>query len=410
MVKSPALIPFVPLIAAGIGAGTAIWSGNKAAQQNGQIQQGMAQTQQKQMGLFDQAQQLIPGMQGISQQYGQAAQGFLQDRAALDNISRGYGGLYDQMNRLYGQGNPAAEGMDLMRGMLSQDPTAAGRGALSGLLSRAAGSDDGAVDALRANAAGVLSATSPDVYREQARLAGNDAMGQLASQLASRGVASSGASSRLGASTLSRLYADAAARGQQDRLNAYGQSNSALSAAGNMALQRRGMEANLAGQLAGLEMQGQQHRAGLAGQLAGLGMQGGQYQAGLLGQLGNILGAQQGNILQGSGLLGNYLQALQGQYGMQQGIAGMYTQQGQALGGMWNQQASQVNPNPYGGVGAALGAIGNAGAQFMDWRAKGLTGGGFGGVPGGVPSPGFGVSYPGIGPAVMPRYGASNLS
>ena len=60
------------------------------------------------MGLFDQAQQLIPGMQGISNQYGQANQGFLQDRQALDGVMRNYGGLYDQMGRLYGTA-PGAE-------------------------------------------------------------------------------------------------------------------------------------------------------------------------------------------------------------------------------------------------------------------------------------------------------------
>lgn len=385
----PAVVPFIPLIASGISAASGYFSGKQQQKQNEQIQQGMAQTQAQQQALFNQAQQVIPGMQQVAQGYGVANGAFLGDRQALGELGGQYGALTDQMARLYQQGNPAAEGMGLLRGLMGYDPAAQGDAALAGLLNRAGGSDDGAAAALRANAAGVMRATDPGIYQRQAEQAGNAAMSQIGSAMASRGILSSGTTSRVGAATLSRLYSDAAARGQQDRLNAYGISNSALGAAGNMALQRTGMEASLAGQLAGLGIQRGQYQAGLANQLAGLGMQGGQYQAGLLGQMGNLLGAQQQNILAGSGLLGNYLQGLQGQYGMQQGIAGLYNQQAGALGGMWNQQASQVNPNPYGGAIAGIGAIGNAAAQYMDYRAKQ----GVGSYGGGTPLPGFGVTY-----------------
>lgn len=439
----PAVIPFIPLIAAGIGGATALYSGYKADKQNQAVQQQMQNTQNQQMGLFSQAQQLIPGMQNISNLYGQGAAGFLADRDRLGGIGQQYGGLLDQMQRLYGQ-NPTAESVNGMRGLLGQNPGAEGTAGLRGLLSQNSGvgnimklmqnagdvqaggvSDGGYGAQLGANAQNVLAATDPGVYRQQAQLAGNDALGQLSSQLASRGIASSGTSSRLGASTLSRLYADAAARGQQDRLNAYGISNSALGQAGNLALgqsqaqvnadlqaagmrnsalgqmgnlmlQNRGQEAGLWGQLANLGMQQGNFQAGLLGQMGQMGLSNQQQQAGLLGQMGNLLSGQQGNILAGSGLLGNYLQGLQGQYGMQQGLAGLYNQQAGLLGGIYNQQAGQINPNPYGGFGAALGSFGNAAANYLNWQQKKPTSG--------VPSTGqswAGVQYQ---PAVMPRH------
>lgn len=352
------LIPFIPLIAAGIGGATALYSGYKADKQNQATQQQMQNTQNQQMGLFNQAQQLIPGMQGISNLYGQAGQGFLRDRGALDGIMRNYGDLYDQMGRLYQQ-DGAAEGAGYIRHLLGGENSPLSQYMA---LARQGGNDGGAAGALMGNASGVMGAVNPEAYANQARLAGNDALGQLTSGLAARGIAASGASSRLGASTLSRLYADAAARGNQDRLQAYGISNSALSAAGNMNLARTAQQASLYGQ-------GLQTAAGLAQGLANLGMQSQNQRANLLGQMGNTLGAQQGNILAGSGLLGNFLQGLQGQYGMQQGIGNMYNNQAGLLGGIYNQQQGQINPNPYGGFGAALGAFGNAGANYLNWQA-----------------------------------------
>lgn len=343
----PAVIPFIPLIAAGIGGATALYSGYKADKQNQAVQQQMQNTQNQQMGLFSQAQQLIPGMQNISNLYGQGATGFLADRDRLGALNGQYGGLMDQMNRLYNSGG-IGDILTMMRG---------GANVQAGQIT-----DGGYGAQLAGNASAVMRDTNPEVYREQARLAGNDAMGQIASQLAGRGIASSGTSSRLGASTLSRLYADAAARGQQDRLNAYGISNNALGAAGNMALNRSQGQVSADLQAAGI-------RNSALGAVGNLAMSEQAHRAGLLTQISNMLGAQQGNILAGSGLLGNFLQGLQGQYGMQQGIGNMYNNQAGLLGGIYNQQQGQINPNPYGGFGAALGAFGNAGAQYLNWQA-----------------------------------------
>lgn len=46
---------------------------------------------------------------------------------------------------------------------------------------------------------------------------------------------------------------------------------------------------------------------------------------------------------------------------------------GQALsayGGLAQGYGQRINPNPYGGVGAGLGAVGNGAAWYADWQAK----------------------------------------
>lgn len=385
MVVIPQLIPFIPLIASGVGAAASLYSGYKADQRNQQVQQQQQQTQDKQMGLFDQANALIPGMQGISNLYGQAGQGFLGDRNQLQYLQGQYDPLMQQMGRLYNQ-DPTAQGRGYMQNLLT-DPN--GAASLMMNLARNGASDGGAANALMGNAQGVLSATDPSHYFAQAREAGNEAMGQLAAQMAGRGILSSGTTSRIGAATLAKLYSEAGARANQDRLNAYGISNNAYGQAGGLNLQRAGQQASLLGQAGNMQ-------AGLAQGLASLGLQGQGQQLGILGQIGNLLGAQQGNVLQQSGLLGNYLQGLQGQYGMQQGIGNMYTDQAGLLGGLYKQQGQNINPNPYGGFGAALGSFGNAGANYLNWQQKQPTSG--------VPSTGqswAGVQYQ---PAVMPRH------
>ncbi|KQR22861.1 hypothetical protein [Deinococcus sp. Leaf326] len=339
----PAILPLVPLITGVLGAGAAAYSGYQSNQANQRTQNAMDATQQRQMGAYDQANQQIPGMQGVANTTAQAGQGFLADRQAFADLNGQYAPLMAQMQRLYGQ-DPTSEASGYLRAQLGTNGEAA---------------------RLRQNATDVLGATSTDAYNRQAQLAGDDALGQLSSSLAARGIASSGASSRLGASTLARLYADAQARGQQDRLSAYGISNNALQAAG-------GMQSSIASQLG---------QMGLAGQ---------QQQAGLLGQMGNLLGAQQQGIQAQSGALGNYLAALQQQYGQQQGIANQYMQQGNAMGGVYGQQQQQINPNPYGGLGAALGGIGTAAGNLFQQRYAGGPGTGLTGIP----TPGIGVSYP----------------
>lgn len=177
----PAVLPFIPLIASGIGAGTALYSGYRAEQRN---QQALAQANQA-----TQAQQAL-----ISQ---------------------------------------------------------------------------------------LMSGISPQAYQAQAQQAGQDALGQLASNFAGRGMLSSGALHTAGAQTLSRLYTDANAAYQRDRMQAYGMA----------------------------------------------------------------LGGQQ---------------AVQQQYGQ------------------------QINPSPYQGLGAALGAVGTAAGQYL-YRPP---------IPTyGDPLPGFGVKY-----------------
>ncbi len=68
---------------------------------------------------------------------------------------------------------------------------------------------------------------------------------------------------------------------------------------------------------------------------------------------------------------------------------------GMALGGqqaIQRQYGQQINPDPYAGLGAALGAFGMAGGQFAQQR-YGTT---YPATPTyGTPLPGFGVSYGG---------------
>lgn len=80
----------------------------------------------------------------------------------------------------------------------------------------------------------LMAGINPQAYQQQAALAGKDAMSQLASDFAQRGMLSSGALGTAGANALTKLQADAAARYQQDRTNAYGM---ALNARGNMTSQ-----------------------------------------------------------------------------------------------------------------------------------------------------------------------------
>ncbi|AWN24211.1 hypothetical protein DKM44_14035 [Deinococcus irradiatisoli] len=307
-------MPWAPIAAAIIGAGAGLFSGYKADKRNQQIQGQMQQTQDRQMSLYDQANSLIPGMQGLMGQYGNANQGFQDLMGQLDGVNGQYGGLLGQIRGLYSQAQNGGPG------------------------------DGGAAGMLMSNAQGALNDVNPAAFRAQAMLSGNDALGQLGAQMAGRGILSSGATSRLGASTLSRLYANAAAQGQQDRLNAYGISNNAASAAGNLALQGQGQQNSFLQNLLGMQQ--------------------------------GVIGAQGQGVLAQGGLLGNYLGGLGQQFGMQQGIANQYNQQAGALGGMYQQQSSQINPNPYGGFGAALGSIGTAVAgyygnqqqgQYLDW-------------------------------------------
>lgn len=67
----------------------------------------------------------------------------------------------------------------------------------------------------------LMSGINPQAYRDQAALAGQDALSQLASNFAQRGMLSSGALHTAGANALTKLQADAQARYQQDRMGAY---------------------------------------------------------------------------------------------------------------------------------------------------------------------------------------------
>lgn len=68
----------------------------------------------------------------------------------------------------------------------------------------------------------LMAGISPQAYHDQAAQAGQDALSQLSSNFAQRGMLSSGALHTAGAQTLSKLYTDANARYQQDRQNAIG--------------------------------------------------------------------------------------------------------------------------------------------------------------------------------------------
>lgn len=80
----------------------------------------------------------------------------------------------------------------------------------------------------------LMSGISPEAYRAQAYQDGQSALGQLSSNFAQRGMLSSGALHTAGNQTLSKLYADAGARYQQDRQNAIG-----MALGGQQAVQRQ---------------------------------------------------------------------------------------------------------------------------------------------------------------------------
>lgn len=131
----------------------------------------------------------------------------------------------------------------------------------------------------------LMSGLNPEAYRAQAYQDGQAALGQLSSNFAQRGMLSSGALHTAGNNALSKLYADAGARYQQDRMNAIGMA--------------------------------------------------------LTGQ-----------------------QAIQRQY------------------------TGQINPEPYSGLGAALGALGTAAGSYLQNQGSAAPAGTGAGVPG------FGVNYP----------------
>lgn len=289
-----AALPFIPAITSGIGLVSGLLGGNKAEQRNQQIQGQLDGLFGQQQGLFNQIGAYRPGMEALINQQQGALGGLMQDRESL-------GGLMGQMQTLLGR---------------------------AGAFQPGAIGDGGAASALMGNANQVLASTDPSAYRAQAQFAGQDALRQMQSDMAQRGTGASGLASALGAQSLSRLYADASARGQQDRLQAAGLANGAYQAAGGLNLQASDLRNRAAND--NLQLQ-----AGLLGQQAGLTNQ----RAGLLGQY--------------VGGLGNLL----GQYGaLQQGLMG----QAGLLGQMYGQQAQGINPNPYGGFSQALGSFGNA--------------------------------------------------
>lgn len=75
------LVPFIPLLAAGVGAGVSLWQGNRAEQQNRAAQQQANQATQAQQALI---QQLMSGIspQAYQQQAAQAGQQALSQLAA----------------------------------------------------------------------------------------------------------------------------------------------------------------------------------------------------------------------------------------------------------------------------------------------------------------------------------------
>lgn len=183
----PALIPFVPLIAAGVGAGATLWNGAR------------------------------------------------QDRANQATLN---------------QANQATAAQQALIGQL-------------------------------------MSGINPEAYRAQAAQSTQDALGQLTSNFAQRGMLNSGALTTAGMQAAARAQTDAMTRLQQDRMSAYG-----------MAL------------------------------------------------------------------------------GGQQSIGQQYMQ--------------RINPDPYAGVGASLGAVGTAAGQYL----MGRYGQGSATPTTGVGLPGFGVTYP----------------
>lgn len=107
----------------------------------------------------------------------------------------------------------------------------------------------------------LMAGITPDAYRAQAQQAGAQALDQLSGQFAGRGMLSSGALHTAGTTTLAKLYTDAAARYQQDRMQAIG-----MALGGQQAIQQQwGQHIN------------PDPYSGLGQSLAGLGTAAGQY-------------------------------------------------------------------------------------------------------------------------------------
>ena len=351
----------------GLGALIGLISGNQAQQRNNELQKradGFYGQQGKAIdsmtgyagpmqGVIDQQQGLIGQQQGnIGQQQG---------------LLGGYGDLRGTLGGLAGQAGA-------LTGQYGQD-TGGLLGQYQSLFQRAGGytpqqgaiGDGGGAAALMQNARGMLGEVDPGVYQRSAQLAGNDAMSALGNSLASRGIASSGTMGRVGASTLAKLYADSAARGQQDRLTARQAAGSMYGTAGGLGLQASGLNI----QNAQMVNQAQQQQSGLLASLLGQQgqlmdnrfgntLQGLQMQRGLAGDQGNLLGQQLAGLTGLNGQLGSMngqLGNINGQYG---GIANLYGNAASLYGNAAAGQQNQMNPNPYGGLTAGLGALGNA--------------------------------------------------
>ena len=81
---------------------------------------------------------------------------------------------------------------------------------------------DGQSDQQNALIQQLMSGIDRNAYMQQAQGAGDQALGQLSADDASRGLLNSGAHSRVAASTLSDIYQNANAKYQGDRQNAIG--------------------------------------------------------------------------------------------------------------------------------------------------------------------------------------------
>ncbi len=351
----------------GLAALAGLISGNQAQQRNNELQK-------RADGFYDQQGKAIDSMTGyagpmqgvIDQQQGVIGQQ-LGNIGQQQGLLNGYGSLIGSIGALGGDARNLTNqyGQD-SGGLLGQ---------YQSLYQRAGGyspqqgavSDGGAAAALMQNARGIMGDVDPSVYRQQAQLAGDDAMSALGNSLAARGIASSGTLGRVGASTLAKLQADAAARGQQDRLTARQAAGQMYGQAGGLGLQQSGLniqnaqmvnqaqQQNQSFLAALLGQQGQAMDNRLQGQLAGLQMQRGLYgdQAGLLGQHLAGLAGINGQLGAVNGQYGN----INGQYG---GIANLYGNAAGLYGNAAAGQQSQMNPNPWGGLTAGLGALGNA--------------------------------------------------
>ena len=329
-------------------------------------------------GLDAGYQGLGQGLSGISGQYGDLGK-------LLAGLGGQYAGLGGQLQGLDGQyasqGNAIGNLMAQLggQGIYRADTT-------------------GQQNALMQNGQGLMASLNPDAYRNQARLAGQDAITQMSADLAGRGIGGGGVSAQMGAQNLARLYADADSKLNADRLqganianNAYGQAGQLnISTAGtNNAAQQNfgqlmasliGQQSNMTGARAGLigqqaSINGQQ--ASYLGQQAGLNGQQASYlgqQGGLLGQRGNLLSQQQGLVQLLTSIFGQQAGVQQGIVGQQ--IAGTQFQQNQALneaqikGGQAASLNQNINPNPYGGAAAGLGAFGTAAGNYQNQQQQ----------------------------------------